>query len=218
MNFTCCHQTAMSDVINPRLQLNRNVERYFLQVFKRLRRQCDVTDIFHVDQCTLNKSTLQAHFVYVRSVQNRHPHQSDQPRGIGLTRTLPPVHACGAKRAGAGSAHPAVQEPGLKGGLSLGVGVAGLSLFKGPLKDAMAYQNQLSNLNVLGMKQAEIAEVVGKAWQVSRDVVTSTATDNLKAYRELRSAFGAGHEHEALSVLPQVQMASSILEAVSGQK
>src|SRR5260364_356181 len=24
-NFTCCHQTAMSDVINPRLQLNRNV-------------------------------------------------------------------------------------------------------------------------------------------------------------------------------------------------
>src|SRR5260364_204006 len=164
-NFTCCHQTAMSDVINPRLQLNRNVERYFLQVFKRLRWQCDVTDIFHVDQCTLNKSTLQAHFVYVRSVQNRHPHQSDQPRGIGLTRTLPPVHACGAKRAGAGSAHPVDQASGAKGGLSLGVGVAGLSLFKGPLKDAMAYQNQLSNLNVLGMKQAEIAEVVGKAWQ-----------------------------------------------------
>ncbi|CCD29937.1 similar to Putative prophage transmembrane protein [Candidatus Glomeribacter gigasporarum BEG34] len=111
-----------------------------------------------------------------------------------------------------------IKHQALKGGLSLGVGVAGLSLFKGPLKDAMAYQNQLSNLNVLGMKQAEIAEVVGKAWQVSRDVVTSTATDNLKAYRELRSAFGAGHEHEALSVLPQVQMASSILEAVSGQK
>src|SRR5260364_7051 len=111
-----------------------------------------------------------------------------------------------------------IKHQALKGGLSLGVGVAGLSLFKGPLKDAMAYQNQLSNLNVFGMKQAEIAEVVGKAWQVSRDVVTSTATDNLKAYRELRSAFGAGHEHEALSVLPQVQMASSILEAVSGQK
>src|SRR5260363_423660 len=83
-----------------------------------------------------------------------------------------------------------IKHQALKGGLSLGVGVAGLSLLKGPLKAAMAYQNHLSNLNVLGMKQAEIDEVVGKAWQVSRDVVTSTATDNLKAYRELRSAFG----------------------------
>src|SRR5260363_393062 len=51
-----------------------------------------------------------------------------------------------------------IRHQALKGGLSLGVGVAGLFLFKGPLKDALAYQNQLSNLNVLRMKQAEIAK------------------------------------------------------------
>lgn len=106
----------------------------------------------------------------------------------------------------------------LKGGAAMATGAFGFHLLSKTLAPAKEYAHQLSQLNVLGMKHAEIMGVVNKAWDVSRSVPTSNAADNIKAYRELRSAFGAGHEHEALGVLAKTQMVSGILASVKGAK
>lgn len=111
-----------------------------------------------------------------------------------------------------------IQKMGLIGGGVAATGFGLLHMFKGPIHEAKELQNQISNLNILGMKQAEISEVIAKSWKTSREVVTTTAAENIKTYRELRSAFGAGHEHEALGILPNVQRVGGILEAVTGKK
>lgn len=112
-----------------------------------------------------------------------------------------------------------VQKTLAAGAAMTGVGLFGLKMWDGPISQAKAYANQLSNINLLGMKQAEVAEVVNKAWATSREVVTTTATENLAAFRELRTAFGGEGEHtrEALAMLPLVQRAKAVMEAVSGK-
>ena len=79
------------------------------------------------------------------------------------------------------------------------------------------YTHQVSQLGILGMKQADIAQVISASWKTSRDVMTSSAADNIEAYREMRAVFGSGHEHEALSMLPMAQRASAILASLTGQ-
>ena len=80
------------------------------------------------------------------------------------------------------------------------------------------YTSQLSLMNAAGMSQRDIALSTAAAWQTSRDVLTSTAADNLKAIRELRSVFGVDHMDEAYKILPTVQRISAIQEALTGKK
>ncbi|MBM2884106.1 hypothetical protein JFK97_06850 [Chromobacterium phragmitis] len=79
------------------------------------------------------------------------------------------------------------------------------------------YTHQIAQLGIMGMKQAEVAEVISTAWKTSRDVITTSAADNIQAFRELRGAFGAGHEHEALQMLPIAQRASAIISSLTGK-
>ncbi|QIY81510.1 hypothetical protein [Chromobacterium violaceum] len=79
------------------------------------------------------------------------------------------------------------------------------------------YTHQVAQLGIMGMKQAEVAEVISTAWKTSRDVITTSAADNIEAFRELRGAFGAGHEHEALMMLPIAQRASAIISSLTGK-
>lgn len=80
------------------------------------------------------------------------------------------------------------------------------------------YTRQLSLMNASGMQQKEIAESITAAWKTSREVVTSTAADNLKAIRELRSIFGDSHIDEAYAILPVVQRTKAALEALTGKE
>lgn len=79
------------------------------------------------------------------------------------------------------------------------------------------YTHQVAQLGVMGMQQKEIAEVIATSWKTTRDVITSSASDNIEAFRELRGAFGAGHEHEALAILPVAQRASAIVSSLTGK-
>jgi hypothetical protein len=79
------------------------------------------------------------------------------------------------------------------------------------------YTHQVSQMNILGMKQADIANVISASWKTSRDVITTSAADNIEAYRELRAVFGSGHEHEAIAIMPIAQRASAILSSLTGK-
>lgn len=79
------------------------------------------------------------------------------------------------------------------------------------------YTHQVSQLGILGMKQAEIAKVISQSWKTSQQVISSSAADNIEAYREMRAVFGSGHEHEALAMLPMAQRSSAILSSLTGQ-
>ena len=80
------------------------------------------------------------------------------------------------------------------------------------------YTRQLSLMNAAGMTQKDIAEATAAAWNTSKNVITSSAAENLSAIRELRSVFGNDHMHEAYAILPTVQRTKAIMEALSGQK
>ncbi len=92
-----------------------------------------------------------------------------------------------------------------------GLGFAGLGIIEKMVKPAMEYQHQLALMNAAGMQQKEIAESIGQAWETSRDVITSTVTDNLKSIRELRTVFG--DTKDAIRYLPQMQRLAATLEA-----
>jgi hypothetical protein len=97
------------------------------------------------------------------------------------------------------------------------VGEGMLSFLGKTVEASKDYTHQVAQLNILGMKQAEIAEVISAAWKTSGQVITSSAADNIEAYRELRAVFGAGHEHEALAVLPIAQRSAAILASLTGK-
>ncbi|EXF96291.1 hypothetical protein HK44_020700 [Pseudomonas fluorescens HK44] len=105
-------------------------------------------------------------------------------------------------------------------GVGWGISKAGdgmLGMIGKTVEASKEYTHQVAQMNILGMKQAEIADVISTAWKTSRDVITSSAADNIEAYRELRAVFGAGHEHEALAVLPIAQRASAIISSLTGK-
>lgn len=79
------------------------------------------------------------------------------------------------------------------------------------------YTRQLSLMNAAGMSQKDIAEGIAAAWSTSRTVITTTAADNLKAIRELRSVLGVDRLGDVGAVLPAVQRVKSVLEAVTGK-
>jgi hypothetical protein len=95
----------------------------------------------------------------------------------------------------------------------------GMLGFMGKAIDASKeYTRQLSLMNAAGMSHLEVARATAAAWQTSRDVVTTSAAENLKAIRELRSVFGAGGMGEAYRILPTVQRTKSILDALTGRE
>lgn len=97
------------------------------------------------------------------------------------------------------------------------VGGSMLGFMGKTIEASKEYTHQVSQLGILGMKQADIAQVISASWKTSRDVMTSSAADNIEAYREMRAVFGSGHEHEALAMLPMAQRASAILASLTGQ-
>lgn len=81
------------------------------------------------------------------------------------------------------------------------------------LKPAEEYAHQLNIMNMAGMKHREIAESIAAAWQTTHDVVTSTATGNLRTILDLRNVFG--NTKEAIEYLPEFARISAVLKSSS---
>src|SRR4051794_10078925 len=78
---------------------------------------------------------------------------------------------------------------GLSGALLGGAGFMGLMAVKGAVKPASEYVHQLELARAAGMSQLEIAQATAAAWATTGKVMTTTATENIKAVRELRMVF-----------------------------
>jgi hypothetical protein len=107
----------------------------------------------------------------------------------------------------------------LAGGALLGVGLFGLNMISKTLPYANEYTRQLALMNTLGMKQAEIAQVVADAWRTSYLVPTTTTAQNLATFRELRSAFGSDAEGQAhaAAMLPVVGRLQGVMQSLTGK-
>lgn len=97
---------------------------------------------------------------------------------------------------------------------------AGILGFMDKAVDASkSYTHQIALMNAAGMTHKEIAGSIASAWSTSRNVITSSATENLHAIQELRSVFGQGEGMQhAYAVLPVVQRAKAILESLTGKE
>ncbi len=98
-----------------------------------------------------------------------------------------------------------------------GAGFFGLRAIDRAIDKAKAYQAQLSLLKATGADQREIALDTAAAWKTAGDVLTTSAADNLKAIRELRSVLGAGNTGAVSAVLPAIQRMSGSLTALTGR-
>lgn len=91
------------------------------------------------------------------------------------------------------------------GGLLFG-GYLGLHIFDKALKYGEEYQHQLNIMNMAGMSQKEIAEAVGASWENTSKIMTSSATDNLRALMDMRNILGDISEaHKSLSLVTEMQ-------------
>lgn len=107
----------------------------------------------------------------------------------------------------------------LAGGVLAGTGLFGLHLISKTMPAAKEYARQLALMNTLGMKQADIAKVVGDAWKTTYAVPTTTAAANLATFRELRSAFGSDSEGQAHAsqMLPVVGRLQGVMRSLTGK-
>jgi hypothetical protein len=101
---------------------------------------------------------------------------------------------------------------GMAGAVLGGVGFMGLAAVRGAVKPASEYVHQLELAKAAGMSQLEIAQATSAAWETTGKVMTTTATDNIKAVRELRMVFG--DTADAIKFLPQMQTIQSVLDNV----
>ncbi|WP_325365398.1 hypothetical protein [Dyella sp.] len=99
----------------------------------------------------------------------------------------------------------------MTGSAMVGVGFFGLDAMGKAIDKAKEYQKQLSLLKATGASPAEVAKDVATSWATSSQVITTSAADNVKAIRELRSVLGAGNTDAVASVLPNLQRVSAIV-------
>jgi hypothetical protein len=103
---------------------------------------------------------------------------------------------------------------GLIGGATAGVGFAGLGMIGAMVKPSMEYAHQLNIMNMAGLKHKELAEAVGDAWKNTGEIITTTATENLRSLLDLRNVLG--NMDEARMALPIVSRIQAVLASSSG--
>jgi hypothetical protein len=103
---------------------------------------------------------------------------------------------------------------GMGGAIIGGMGFLGLGLIGKMVKPASEYVHQLELAKTAGMSQLEIAQATGAAWKATGTVMTTTATQNIAAIRELRMVFG--DTGKAMEHMPTVQRLQAVLQNVRG--
>lgn len=104
----------------------------------------------------------------------------------------------------------------LVGGAAAGTGFMGLGIMAKMLKPAQEYAHQLNIINMAGWTQRDIANAVGDAWKNTGNVITTTATENLRTLLDLKNVLG--DFGEARMALPIVSRIQSVLAASSEEK
>lgn len=95
-------------------------------------------------------------------------------------------------------------------GLAAG-GFFGLHLIEKALKPAEEYAHQLNIMTMANFKHKELVESIGDAWKNTGDVITSTATGNLRALLDMKNVLG--DYQEARRTLPLVTKMQAVLES-----
>lgn len=95
------------------------------------------------------------------------------------------------------------------GGTLFGAGIFGMYGISKIIKPAMDYQHQLNILNMAGLTQVEIAQAVSAAWKNTHDVITTTATGNLRTFTDMRNVLGS--TQEAIELMPMVTKMQAVL-------
>jgi len=88
-------------------------------------------------------------------------------------------------------------------------GAAGFYLLDKALKPAEEYAHQLNIMNMAGLKQKDIADAVALSWKNTSDVITTSATENLRMLNDMRIVFG--QMGEAKMALPLVSEMQAVL-------
>lgn len=99
------------------------------------------------------------------------------------------------------------------GAAMAGAGALGLGLIGKMIKPATEYAHQLNIINMAGWTQRDIALAVGDAWKNTGDVITTTATGNLRTLLDLKNILG--NFGEARMALPIVSRIQAVLGASS---
>lgn len=105
---------------------------------------------------------------------------------------------------------------GMAGGAIAGAGFMGLGMIGKMIKPATEYAHQLNIINMAGWTQRDIANAVGDAWKNTGNVITTTATENLRTLLDLKNVLG--DFGEARMALPIVSRIQSVLAASSEEK
>lgn len=93
-------------------------------------------------------------------------------------------------------------------GMAIGsAGVMGLGIIAKMIKPATEYAHQLNIINMAGWTQRDIANAVGDAWKNTGNVITTTATENLRTLLDLKNVLGT---------LPEARMALPIVSRIQG--
>lgn len=104
----------------------------------------------------------------------------------------------------------------LIGGAVTGAGLGLFGLMAKTLPAATEYARQLNIMNRAGLTQVEIAQATGAAWKNTGDVITTTATENLRSMMDLRSVLGS--MQDAKWALPIVSKISTVMALSSTGK
>jgi hypothetical protein len=101
----------------------------------------------------------------------------------------------------------------LAGGALLGAGAFGFLLIDKAVKPATEYAAQLNRMRMAGVSNLEIAQATALAWKNSRDVVTTTAAQNLKSILDLKNVLGT--MSSAKWALPIVSKIGAVMNSSS---
>lgn len=103
----------------------------------------------------------------------------------------------------------AIKSLAIVGGGMLFAGIIGFDMTSKLVKPALEYQHQLNILHIAGLSQIEINEAVAASWKNTSDVITTSATNNMKSFIDMRNVLG--NTQEALSILPMVTKMQAVL-------
>jgi len=81
------------------------------------------------------------------------------------------------------------------------------------MKPAKEYIHQLNIMNMAGVKHKAMIEATAEAWKNSQNVMTSSATENLRSLLDLRNVLG--NMEEAKMALPIISRIQAVLAASS---
>lgn len=97
------------------------------------------------------------------------------------------------------------------GGLMVGAGLGIGALFKSSTTSGEDYLNRVHQLEMAGLKEGELNRAIQASWKTTRDVITSSVSDNIEAILDLRNVMGSLDLAEM--ALPKVQKAEMVMRA-----